>query len=130
MSSAKKEFISHLEEIQENNKEVKVTSAIIVDARTLRYGVISAVPLDLIIVLHPNYSDSEYNNFLEALNFEYYSGYGVQELYGYIWYNEGTWSERYEYDGREWWVYKKCPSFQDYLEELKADLEGEEAKGV
>ena len=124
--NAKKEFISHLKEIQKNNKEVKVTSAIIVDARNPRYGLIwREVPLGLNIVLHPNYSDSEYNNFLKALNFEYNNGYGGQELYGYIWYNDGTWSERHEYDGSECWVYKKCPSFQVYLEELEAGLEDE-----
>lgn len=122
--NAKKEFISHLEEIQESNKEVKVTSAIIVDASDPRY-VGREHPLGVNIVLHPNYSDSEYNNFLEALIFEYHSGYGTQELYGYIWYNNGTWSERHEYDGSECWVYKKCPSFQVFLEELEAGLEDE-----
>lgn len=103
--NVKKEFISHLEKIQKNNKEV--ISAIIV-LKSFLYT-------DLKIVLNLNYSDSEYNNFLKALNFEYNNGYGTQEIYGYIWYNDGTWSERYEYDGSEWWSYKKCPSFNDKL---------------
>jgi hypothetical protein len=39
-----------------------------------------------------------------ALTFiEYNSGYGRQELFGYIWYSDGTWSCRGEYDGSEWW---------------------------
>lgn len=101
---AKNEFLSHLKEIGKGNKEV--TSAIMIDNRDL----------GLKIVLHPNYSDNEYNSFLKELSFEYNDGYGTQELDGYIWYTDGTWSERYEYDGNEWWEYKKCPSFQDKLE--------------
>ena len=101
--NVKKEFISHLEKIQKNNKEV--ISAIIALKRFL--------DTDLKIVLNPNYNEGEYNNFLKALNVEYNDAFGIQELYGYIWYNDGTWSERYEYDGSECWSYKKCPSFQD-----------------
>ena len=46
---------------------------------------------------------------LPRLDFDYNSGYGVQELYGTIWYNDGSWSDRGEYDGSEWWQYQKCP---------------------
>lgn len=46
---------------------------------------------------------------LPRLDFDYNSGYGGQELYGTIWYNDGSWSDRGEYDGSEWWQYQKCP---------------------
>lgn len=46
---------------------------------------------------------------LPELNFEYDNGYGSRELYGTIWYEDGTWSERCEYDGSEWWEHKQCP---------------------
>lgn len=46
---------------------------------------------------------------LPKLNFEYDNGYGSQELRGCIWYKDGTWSERGEYDGSEWWEHKYCP---------------------
>ena len=46
---------------------------------------------------------------LPMLDFQYDSGYGGQRLFGYIWYAYGTWSEREEYDGSEWWAHKKCP---------------------
>ena len=105
MVNTKKEFLSHLKKIQKKGKEI--TSAIIV----LRGFMIA----DLKIVLNPNYSEREYDNFLKVLNVKYDNGYGGQELYGYIWYNDGTWSERSEYDGSEWWSYKKCPSFQDKI---------------
>ncbi len=46
---------------------------------------------------------------LPMLDFAYDSGFGGQELYGTIWYEDGTWSERGEYDGSEWWEHRKCP---------------------
>jgi len=47
---------------------------------------------------------------LPLLDFEYDSGYGTQELDGYIWYADGTWSVRGEYDGSEWWEHVVRPS--------------------
>ncbi len=47
---------------------------------------------------------------LPRLDFNYYSGHGSQYLYGYIWYKDGTWSERGEYDGSEWWEHKERPA--------------------
>jgi len=51
----------------------------------------------------------EFSNFIGGLDIEYDSGYGGQYLFGTIWYNDGTWSERGEYDGSEWWEYKAVP---------------------
>lgn len=42
-------------------------------------------------------------------NVLYDSGFGIQELFGTIWYTDGTWSERCEYDGSEWWEYRERP---------------------
>lgn len=46
---------------------------------------------------------------LPRMDFEYYNGYGSQELQGTVWYTDGTWSERCEYDGSEWWEHRKRP---------------------
>ena len=50
---------------------------------------------------------------LPQLNFNYDAGYGSQNLFGFIWYTDGTWSERGEYDGEEWWQYNSCPEIPD-----------------
>ena len=55
------------------------------------------------------YSAEDYAHFLALLDYEYDDGYGGQEVFGTIWYTDGTWSERGEYDGAEWWVYRKVP---------------------
>ena len=61
------------------------------------------------------YDDSVYKTFLKSLDFEYDDGYGGQEVYGTIWYTDGTWSERGEYDGSEWWSFQSCPAIPDSL---------------
>jgi hypothetical protein len=66
------------------------------------------------VTYEPTYNDyvtveGTLEEVLPKLDFDYYSGFGVQELEGTIWYSDGTWSDRAEYDGSEWWVYHKCP---------------------
>ena len=60
-------------------------------------------------LLKIGYSPEEYEDFLGSLDFSYDNGYGGQELFGTIWYKDGSWSERGEYDGSEWWEYKTVP---------------------
>ena len=71
------------------------------------------------ILLKEGYTPAEYVEFLEKLNFEYDAGYGGQELYGTVWLMEDhTWLERGEYDGSEWWEYRKCPQIPDELKTI------------
>ena len=66
-------------------------------------------------LLPDNYTAEQYSRFIESLDFGYDSGYGLQELYGTIWYKDGTWSDRDEYDGSECWQYHSCPPIPDSL---------------
>ncbi|MFN9902948.1 MAG: hypothetical protein ACK55Z_30085, partial [bacterium] len=44
------------------------------------------------ILLREGYTQEEYNEFLEKMDFEYDSGYGLQHLFGTVWFNEpNTW---------------------------------------
>jgi hypothetical protein len=56
-----------------------------------------------------------YAAFLDKLDFQYDNGYGGQYLFGVIWFTDGTWAERGEYDGAEWWEIKECPEVPEYL---------------
>ena len=56
--------------------------------------------------------------FLNGLDKDYDSGYGGQELFGTIWYKDGTWSTRGEYDGSEWWENHICPEIPKELVRL------------
>jgi hypothetical protein len=61
------------------------------------------------IILKLNHSEAEKEIFMSKLDFEYYAGYGGQELYGLVWLEDNTWCERGEYDGSEWWEHHKLP---------------------
>jgi hypothetical protein len=67
------------------------------------------------VKLNVGYSEQQWESFLSMLDFNYDNGYGGQELYGTIWYVDGTWSERGEYDGSEWWDYREVPEVPSYL---------------
>jgi hypothetical protein len=60
--------------------------------------------------LTTGWTEEEWCKFLSSLDFEYDSGYGGQNLFGTIWYSDGTWSDRGEYDGSEWWEHHECPN--------------------
>ena len=68
--------------------------------------------------LTTGYTQEEYNEFLSILDRDYNNGYGGQELDGIIWYEDGTWTTRGEYDGSEWWEYHEVPKIPDYLNRI------------
>ena len=55
------------------------------------------------LILHSDHTLEEFEQFKKDLNFEYDSGYGLQELSGTLWLKDGSWMTRGEYDGSEWW---------------------------
>lgn len=63
------------------------------------------------------YSEADFQEFLKTLDFLYDNGYGSQNLYGTIWFYDGSWSDRGEYDGAEWWEHRKAPEIPDNLKE-------------
>lgn len=98
MSNAKEEFLEHVE-------GKNVTCALV--KYEYKYGEFKT------FVLKNHYTQLDYDLFLQSLNFVYDDGFGGQELHGYIWYDDGTWSERGEYDGSEWWEYQSVPQVPD-----------------
>lgn len=64
---------------------------------------------DMNIVLKDGHSTMDYLDFLNRLDFEYDNSFGMQELHGTVWLPDGTWLDRGEYDGSEWWAYRVCP---------------------
>lgn len=51
---------------------------------------------------------------------EYYNGYGGAEVYEalVIVFKDGGWMERGEYDGSEWWEFKKTPNIRGEFKKL------------
>ena len=66
--------------------------------------------------LKPNHTYSERGEFYNSLrNINYDNGYGSQYIFGFVVFTDGTWIERKEYDGSEWWGSKRCPLFTDMV---------------
>lgn len=70
---------------------------------------------DIIINLPCNYTEEQYEEFLNQLNFNYDNGYGGQNLFGKIWFENDTWADRGEYDGSEWWQRHERPEIPQSL---------------
>ena len=62
-----------------------------------------------------DYTDEQWDNFLKALDFDYDAGFGTQMLDGTVWFHNGNWLDRDEYDGSEWWVYRQAPKIPSVL---------------
>lgn len=71
-------------------------------------------------VLKQGHTQEDLDKFIDSLDFEYYDGYGSQELHGTVWFKNGLWATREEYDGSEWWALYKRPEIP---EELKTNKE-------
>lgn len=52
-----------------------------------------------------------FSNYLKSVNYD--AGYGGQNFFGFVLLNDGTWFERYSYDGAEKWVHKKRPDINE-----------------
>jgi hypothetical protein len=72
-------------------------------------------PAPTIFKLVVGHDSQALEEFLRALDFEYDSGYGTQELFGTVWLSDGTWLSRGEYDGSEWWEHNKIPDIPEEL---------------
>ena len=64
--------------------------------------------------------------FAEMANRDYDSGYGGAEVLMalVIVFKDGSWLERAEYDGSEWWEYKRAPNIPQNPQPLHSVFEG------
>lgn len=93
MINAKDEFLKFIEDVGGNGVE----AANLEGEKGEKY------------TLYPNYTNEELKVFLKQLDFSYDHGYGAQYIDGTIFFNDGTWAERLEYDGAECWDHKIKP---------------------
>lgn len=106
-----------------NAKEEFLSS---ISTRPVKCAVISYIPCSLwqdeeapqskSINLKVGYNETDWENFLQELDFDYDAGYGGQELYGTIWFSASNkWMTRGEYDGSEWWEIHSIPEIPQQL---------------
>ena len=66
-------------------------------------------------ILKVGHTKEDYQSFLDTLDYEYDRGFGLQEVFGTIWLEDGTWFTRWEYDGSEGWEYHSMPEIPNGL---------------
>lgn len=66
-------------------------------------------------ILKENWSNNEWLRLLYTFNFNYNNYANRQLLYGFVWFKDGSWLERYNSDSSEYWVYKKTPDIPSLL---------------
>jgi len=67
------------------------------------------------VILRSDRTANEIQSFInDLLSIEYDDGYGRQNLYGTVAYKDGSWMDRCEYDGSEWWGYHRFPKEPDW----------------
>jgi hypothetical protein len=76
-------------------------------------------------ILKVGHTEEEYQAFLETLDYEYDRGFGLQEVFGTIWFEDGTWCDRWEYDGSEGWQYHTVPEIPDNLKPIDLNTKGQ-----
>lgn len=64
--------------------------------------------------------------FYDSLHIEYNCGAGMQHVEGTLWFADGSWAERSEYDGQEWWEWRTRPKTPPQCEFVNA-MEDEDA---
>ena len=109
--NAKQEFIKFVE-------GKSVLCATIDRGNSWNYEVLSSHSLPV------DYTEEQYQDFLKQIDFSYDAGYGSQELFGIIWFKDGTWGDRGEYDGSEWWELHEMPAIPESLKSQSADEKG------
>jgi hypothetical protein len=56
-------------------------------------------------ILNPDYTRKEFEELLNCLDFDYNAGHKIYPcIFGVIFFSDGTWAERDEYEGAEKWL--------------------------
>lgn len=115
--NAKEEFLRQLLNGKESIKIVKCAKIDIIasTSRSLVEHDSYNDPNPVNARLKLNHTEEEEQAFLDKLDKVYDSGFGSQELFGIVWFTDGTWLTRDEYDGSECWNHNVCPEFDEDL---------------
>ena len=64
--------------------------------------------------LKVGFSTESLQSFLQLLDFDYDEHWGL-DGHSYIWYKDGSWSERCQYNRSEIWDHRNTPKIPEYI---------------
>lgn len=122
MTNAKEELLGFLGKVNFKKEEIRCAQIRLSDPgrsvwNATRDDFTQEGARSINVELKEGYTEEELDKFFNELDFEYYSNFGCQILYGIVWLNN-AWLSREEYDGSEWWKYNHYPIIP---RELKKD---------
>lgn len=100
--NVKRKMINARQEFEEFIKGVK---APVLCATVLR----SVDPMSAKGLQYDLTQEGSLEKFLESIDFDYDNGFCSQVLFGLIWFDDGSWADRIEYDGQEEWRHQLRP---------------------
>ena len=112
--NAKEEFLDHINDVSRHYS----TTVLCVEINCDDHVIQNFDEKVKDFYLTTGWDEDEWSKFLSNLDFDYDEDYGSQNLFGTIWYKDGTWSDRGEYDGSEWWNHNRCPEIPVKLNRL------------
>ena len=112
--NAKTEFLNHV-----TNTVKCAVIKYCVAKNTTWYVKPTAPQQSVLFVLPEKHCPQQLSEFICSLDFEYNNTYGEQALKGFIWYEDGRWSERMNSTGLELWNLRTIPEYYTTIKELK-----------
>ena len=106
--NAKNELLSKLKDYNYTKEDIKCFKIILTP-----WGKVNSTIQDR----EDEFTQDSEGDLFEYLDFYYDNGYGIQVIAGVVLMNDGCWFERTEYDGSEWWVFRKpltCKDVKNY----------------
>lgn len=99
------------------NELDKTLTKLAIDWNEIEWGHISCNNKEAL--LKPGYTKEDlekYKGAIERIG-DYDNGFGSQKLFGVVVFKDGTWLERREYDGSEWWNYSYKPTYEAFIKD-------------
>lgn len=118
--NAKDELLNRLKNVPYKVKCAKIQRVYVKDLKAAQQGYVVGSPVPcasetISCLLKCKYTDRGWIKFLDSLDFNYDNGFGLQEMQGTVWFENGTWLSRVEYDGAEWWEFNEHPDIPEEL---------------
>lgn len=100
----------------------------LLNGKEIKCAIVNCEPTFL-FTLKVGHTSEEYVQFLDKLDFEYAVGFGLYPIvFGTIWFKDGTWAERIDYDGYCSWAIRTSPEIPEYLKKEVITVTEEQQK--
>ena len=97
-----------------NAKDEFIETAVLMGVKCAKIGLYQKEPA----LLKVGFDAKDFNKFLSEIDFDYENNHDDNDLqlFGAIWFTDGSWAVREEVDGSEWWEIHNPPPIYESLQ--------------